>query len=154
RLPAAIQRPQGLRRRRARARAAQARRPLLVRAREVPADQPGRGHGSGPETGDGQDPGAQPAPAAAQAEAVGDPTGDRTSRSGGSGGRNIGWLILRSGDLSEPAVPTALPATPCPAFGRCGRTRRTPGKAAASPARSPDAAGATTSAATRSPPTC
>src|SRR5262249_11688889 len=69
-------------------------------------------------------------------------------------GKKTATLIRRFGDLAGPAVRPATRATPCPASGRYARTRRSPDRAATSPARSHDGDATNFAAATRSPPSC
>jgi len=62
------------------------------------------------------------------------------------------WLIRDTGVLR--GARSRNSEEPSPVFGRCERTRRSPGTTAVAPARSPDAGGASSAAATRTPPRC
>src|SRR5512135_1644382 len=68
-------------------------------------------------------------------------------------GREKSFRLIRdSGVLSEDR--SGSPTGPCPAFGRCAQTRRSPGTTAAAPGRSLDEDGANCVTATRTLPPC
>src|SRR4051794_23365297 len=70
---------------------------------------------------------------------------------------NPGSLLSGSGVVGRITLPgrrRARRGGPCPGTGRCARTRRKRGRAAASPARRRGAVAARSAAATRPPPWC